>query len=34
MQPAAWFLIAMVVVLVIAGVANRKNNKQDNSEHK
>ena len=34
MQPAAWFLIAMVVVLVIAGVANIKNNKQDDSEHK
>ena len=34
MQPAAWFLIAMVVVLVIAGVANRKNNKQDDYEHK
>ena len=34
MQPAAWFLIAIAAILVIAVIASKKTNKQDDSENK
>ena len=34
MQPAAWFLIAIAAILVIAVVSSRKDNKQDDSKNK